>query len=121
METRLTANDIDGLERLFHPSADTHCSIPIMLTASSLMSFLWAIHRVPADRMGLTLLDVTLGYTMTTLGIDVTNSTVTYQGTTYRDSAPNTTVTVTVNGQPVTPSEYVLQQGDRVKIVVEST
>jgi hypothetical protein len=64
---------------------------------------------------------VTLEYAMTTLGINVTESTVTYRGTTYRDSAPNTTVTVTVNGEPVTPSEYVLREDDHVRIVVEQS
>jgi len=62
---------------------------------------------------------VTLAYAMGTLDIDVTDSSVTYRGTTYRNSASNTTVTVTVNGDPVTPGEYVLQNGDRVRIVVE--
>jgi sulfur carrier protein ThiS len=62
---------------------------------------------------------VTLEYAMATLGIDVTESTVTHQGTTYRDSASNTSVTVTVNGEPVTPSEYVLRDGDRIRIIVE--
>jgi len=62
---------------------------------------------------------VTLAYAMETLDIAVTDSSVTYRGTTYRNSASNTTVTVTVNGNPVTPSEYVLQNGDRVRIVAE--
>ena len=63
--------------------------------------------------------DVTLGYAMGTLGIEVTESTVTYEGTTYQDSDPDTSVTVTVNGNAVTPSEYVLQDGDDVRIIVE--
>jgi hypothetical protein len=62
---------------------------------------------------------VTLDYAMTSLGFNVTATSVTYEGTTYRDSAPNTTVTVAVNGQGVTPSEYVLQRDDRIRIVVE--
>ena len=60
---------------------------------------------------------VTLEYAMGTLDIGVTNDSVTYQGTTYRDGT-NTTVTVAVNGKSVTPSEYVLQDGDRVRIIV---
>lgn len=64
---------------------------------------------------------VTLEYAMATLGINVTDSTVTYQGTTYRDSDSNTTVTITVNDEPVTPSEYVLQEGDRIRIIVEQS
>jgi len=62
---------------------------------------------------------VTLEYAMGTLDIAVTESTVTYQGTTYRDGDPDTSVTVTVNGESVTPSDYVLREGDRVRIVVE--
>lgn len=65
--------------------------------------------------------DVTLQYAMDTLNIHVTNETVTYQGTTYRDSNPGTTVTVEVNGEPVNPRTYVLQDGDRVQINVETT
>ncbi|MDF9746870.1 hypothetical protein [Natrinema salsiterrestre] len=62
---------------------------------------------------------VTLEYGMATLGIDVTESTVTFQGTTYRDSDSNTSVTVTVNGESVTPSDYVLREGDRVRIIAD--
>jgi sulfur carrier protein ThiS len=64
---------------------------------------------------------VTLAYAMGTLDIEVTDSTVTYRGTTYRDGDPNTTVTVSVDGDPVTPSDYVLQEGDRIRIVVEQS
>jgi len=62
--------------------------------------------------------DVTLEYAMATLGIGVTTDSVTFQGTTYRDSAADTTVVVEVNGKSVTPSEYVLKQGDSIRIVV---
>ena len=61
---------------------------------------------------------VTLEYAMSTLDIGVTNESVTYEGETYRAEG-NTTVTVAVNGEPVVPSEYVLQDGDRVRIVVQ--
>ena len=64
---------------------------------------------------------VTLEYAMATLGITVTDSTVTYRGTTYRDAAPNTTVSITVNDEPVAPSEYVFQQGHGVRIVIEQS
>lgn len=64
---------------------------------------------------------VTLEYAMATLGINVTESTVTFQGTTYRDSDSNTDVTVTVNGESVTPSEYVLREGDQIRIIVEQS
>jgi len=67
---------------------------------------------------------VTLQFAMATLGINVTETTVTYQGETYRDSDPNTTVRVLVDGEPVDPATYVLQgsrerasQGDFVKIL----
>ncbi|PSP74804.1 hypothetical protein BRC86_04780 [Halobacteriales archaeon QS_3_64_16] len=61
---------------------------------------------------------VTLEYAMSTLDIGVTNDSVTYEGETYR-GGPNTTVTVRVNGSPVQPSEYVLQEGDQIRIIVE--
>lgn len=61
---------------------------------------------------------VTLAYAMGTLDIGVTESTVTFQGTTYDDADPDTSVRITVNGEAVVPSEYVLQEGDSVRIVV---
>lgn len=73
---------------------------------------------------------ITLEWAMDTLGIEVTESTVTFQGTTYRDSDPTTEVLVEVNGDPVDPAEYVLEgpsdpsladQGDSIRIVVRST
>lgn len=64
---------------------------------------------------------VTLAYAMETLGIDVTDSSVTYRGTTYRDGDPNTTVSITVNGQSVAPSDHVLRDGDEIRIVVEQS
>lgn len=64
---------------------------------------------------------VTLQYGMATLGINVTDSTVTFDGTTYRDSAPNTTVITRVNGNDVDPAQYVLQDGDSVRIVVRQS
>ncbi|MFB6299012.1 MAG: hypothetical protein ABEH65_01990 [Halobacteriales archaeon] len=62
---------------------------------------------------------VTLEFAMATLGIEVTETTVTYDGTTYRDSSSAYSVTITVNGEPVIPSEYVLQPDDRIRIIVE--
>lgn len=69
---------------------------------------------------------ITLAWAMQTLDIDVTADTVTYRGTTYRDGDSNTEVQVTVNGEPVDPSNYVLkgasvenlEEGDHVRIVV---
>ncbi|WP_302082725.1 hypothetical protein [Salinibaculum rarum] len=69
---------------------------------------------------------VTLEYAMATLGIDVSEDSVTFDGTTYRDSDAGTNVTVTVDGESVDPDRYELsgasdqtpQQGDFVRIVV---
>jgi hypothetical protein len=71
---------------------------------------------------------VTLEYAMATLGIDVSQDSVTFEGTTYSDSDPDTSVTVTVDGDPVVPSEYELtgtstdnaEQGDFIRIIVTS-
>lgn len=71
---------------------------------------------------------VTLEYAMATLGIDVSDNTVTYGGTTYRDSDPNTNVTVQVNNESVDPETYELdgvesasgQGGDYIRILVET-
>lgn len=61
---------------------------------------------------------VTLRYAMQTLGIGVTNSTVSFDGTTYRNGDPDTTVIVRVNGSPVSPADYTIKKGDHVRIVV---
>lgn len=65
---------------------------------------------------------VTLAYAMETVGIELRDGgdVVAFDGTTYRDGDSGTTVSVTVNGEQVTPSTYVLQQGDHVRIVVET-
>lgn len=62
---------------------------------------------------------VTLAWAMDSLGINVTESTVTYDGTTYDDADPDTNVSITVDGEPVVPGEHVLQEGDAVRVVVE--
>lgn len=62
---------------------------------------------------------VTLAWAMDTLGIDVTATTVTYEGTTYDDAGPDTMVSVAVDGEPVDPATYVLEEGDAIRIVVE--
>jgi hypothetical protein len=71
---------------------------------------------------------VTLEWAMASLGIEITETSVTFDGTTYRDSDAEYAVSVTVDGEPVDPSTYVLQgardaaaaasQGDHVRIVV---
>jgi len=72
---------------------------------------------------------VTLGEAMSTLGIDVSENTVTFQGTTYRDGDEGTEVVVEAAGEPVDPESYVLQgvsnpdnvdQADHVRIVVRT-
>lgn len=63
---------------------------------------------------------VTLEYAMATLSIGVSDDSVTYEGTTYTADG-DTTVSVTVDGEEVTPSEYVLEDGDTIRIVVESS
>lgn len=71
---------------------------------------------------------VTLEYAMSTLGIDVSEDSVSVNGTTYSASDPGTSITVTVNGEPVDPKRYVIQgepaadaeQGDHIRIVVET-
>jgi hypothetical protein len=71
---------------------------------------------------------VTLEWAMATLNIGVSEDTVVFEGTVYRDSDPGTNVTVEVNGQPVDPQSYVLegtdaataQNGDHIRIVVET-
>lgn len=62
---------------------------------------------------------VTLAYAMGTLGIDVTDETVAFEGTTYRDDDPDTEVVVAVNGNDVDPESYVLQEGDEIRIVAQ--
>jgi hypothetical protein len=71
---------------------------------------------------------VTLEWALSSLGIEVTENSVTVDGTTYRDDSPDYTVRVTVDGEPVDPSTYVLDgaqdpqnarsQGDNVRVVV---
>lgn len=56
---------------------------------------------------------VTLKYAMNTVGIGVTDSSVTYDGTTYRDDSSEYAVSVTVGGEDVDPSEYVLKGQSR--------
>jgi hypothetical protein len=73
---------------------------------------------------------VTLAYAMQTIGIGANESCVTFEGETYCDSDPGTTVQVQVDGQPVTPREYVLDgaddlrrsasEGDRIEILVRT-
>lgn len=73
---------------------------------------------------------VTLQYALGTVGIDVTGDSVTFEGTTYRESDPGTEVVVEVNGEAVDPSEYVIQGtrdpdaapdgGDHIRVLVRT-
>ncbi|SDZ89012.1 hypothetical protein SAMN04488065_1033 [Haloplanus vescus] len=59
---------------------------------------------------------VTLQWAMATIGLEVTDETVTADGETYGDD-PDETAIVEVNGSPVEPSTYILQEGDHIRIV----
>lgn len=65
--------------------------------------------------------NVNLAYGMEAIGVPVTEDSVTYNGTTYRDGDEGTTVVVAVNGEEVTPSEYVLRDGDRINVTVTTS
>lgn len=72
---------------------------------------------------------VTLEYAMATLGFDVTENSITYEGTTYRDSDPGVDVVIEVDGEPVDPKTHVLdgvtsatgEGGEHVRIAVIDT
>lgn len=72
---------------------------------------------------------VTVEYALDVHGVQVNENTVTVDGTTYRASEPGTEVVVEVNGEPVDPSEHVLEgassvsaaeQGDHIRVVVRT-
>lgn len=56
---------------------------------------------------------------MDELGVPVTESSVTVDGTTYDDDDPETSVTMTINGEPPELGRD-LQDGDQIVIVVET-
>ncbi|TYL38876.1 hypothetical protein CV102_10230 [Natronococcus pandeyae] len=64
--------------------------------------------------------NVTLEYAMMTLGMDVSEDTLVVDGERFTTDDDGTTVSVTVDGEPVDPEQYVLQDGDDVRIVVET-
>ncbi|RDZ62213.1 hypothetical protein C5B90_17575 [Haloferax sp. Atlit-12N] len=65
---------------------------------------------------------VTLAYGMSTLdGINMTDESVTYDGTTYAYDGDNATANVTVNGEAVDPTDYYLKNGDSVSIEISSS
>lgn len=59
---------------------------------------------------------ITLEYGLSRIGFDVTDDSVTYDGTTYVDGE-GYDVSIQVNGNDVDP-DYVLEQGDFIEIVV---
>jgi hypothetical protein len=61
---------------------------------------------------------VTLEYALSTLGIHVSENSVTFDGTTYDGEVEDTTVTFVVDGESVNPRDYVLQDGDHVSVIV---
>lgn len=67
----------------------------------------WHVHAAGA----------TLQYALSTLGIELTESSVSFDGQTYLDGDSSTSVVGTVDGNSVPPTEYILQRGDRVRIV----
>lgn len=65
---------------------------------------------------------VTIEYAASTLqGIRIEDGSVTYAGETYEASDPGTTITIEVNGEPVNPEEYLLKDGDDVRVIVETS
>lgn len=74
--------------------------------------------------------DVTIEYALATLGMEVTEDSLLVDGEAYHDDDPETTVSVTVNGEQVDPQAYVLdgvssideaEDGDEIRIVAETT
>lgn len=62
---------------------------------------------------------VTLGYGLSTLeGINATDRAIVYDNETYEYGSE---ATVRVNGETVRPNDYVLKDGDTVRVVLEST
>ncbi|MFC7193641.1 hypothetical protein ACFQL4_01705 [Halosimplex aquaticum] len=62
---------------------------------------------------------VTLEFALETLDIGVTDSSLSFRGTTYNETDGDTVV-YEVNGQEVDPESYTLSDGDEVRVVAES-
>jgi hypothetical protein len=58
---------------------------------------------------------VTLEYAIETLGIEVTESSLVHDGTTYNRSEGDV-VSFEVNGEPVVPGDYVIERDDRINV-----
>jgi hypothetical protein len=59
--------------------------------------------------------DITLEYAIETLGIEVTNSSIVYDGTSYNQSEGEI-VSFEVDGESVPPTDYVIERGDRINV-----
>jgi hypothetical protein len=63
---------------------------------------------------------VSLKQAMNTVGVEISQERVIYDGTTYRKADPDTTITYKVNGQQVVPGGYVLKDGDEIRIIIDT-
>lgn len=64
---------------------------------------------------------VTLKQALKTVGVEISKTHVRYGGKMYRETTQNTSITYRVNGQSVVPSEYVLEDGDKIWIIINTT
>lgn len=65
--------------------------------------------------------NITLTYALSTFtGVEATDDSFTYDGTTYDSDDPDTSIRYEVNGESVTPSEYYVKDWDGIRVVVES-
>jgi sulfur carrier protein ThiS len=64
---------------------------------------------------------VTLAYALSTLeAVEVDGEGITYAGTTYAADDADAPVTVTVNGDPVDPTDYYLKDGDSIRVEIRT-
>ena len=64
--------------------------------------------------------DVSLEQGMNAVGVEISEERVVYDGTTYREADQNTTLTYEANGQRIVPGEYVLKDGDEIRISINT-
>lgn len=91
---------------------------PLSLADTNKSSEFWFDEESNSGEWQRTNASVTVAEALATMGIDVSANSISYDGTTYRDSASNTSVAVRVDGESVAPTEYVLKPGDQVWVVV---
>jgi hypothetical protein len=63
---------------------------------------------------------VTLEYALETLGIGVTDTSLSHGGSVYNDTRADQRVVYEVNGEGVNPETYVLQGDDEVVVIAET-